>query len=264
MRSTRPATTYPTRFISSRFDCRSSCAWRCSTECCRRIDSQLSSRPSERRTSAANPELAPVRWTVDGLASGFVVRDHFVLLSGPILLFGPRRSHSSVPARINRRLARAAAVKDGHLWPPEGLVLDGREHDGILMRAGIGRLPVFVIDRREIADRGMAPTTIVEAFDESEHRHTRLGLVLEPVAGQQLALKRGEEAFAHGVVVGVSNRAHRGPHTRFPAALPELDGGVLRALVGVMDHAVRTAHGERHVERIQYQPRDKPGAHRPA
>src|SRR5215471_14713517 len=45
---------------------------------------------------------------------------------------------------------------------------------------------------------------------------------------------------AHGVVVGISDRAHRG-HARLPAALPELDGGVLRTLVGVMDHAVRTS-----------------------
>src|SRR5690242_13214898 len=28
------------------------------------------------------------------------------------------------------RPARGVAVKDGHLWPPEGLVLDGREHAG--------------------------------------------------------------------------------------------------------------------------------------
>jgi hypothetical protein len=44
-------------------------------------------------------ELAPVWWTVDGLALGPVARDHLVLLFDLILLFGPRRSHSSVPAR---------------------------------------------------------------------------------------------------------------------------------------------------------------------
>jgi hypothetical protein len=33
--------------------------------------------------------------------------------------------------------SRAAAVKDGRfLRPPEGLVLDGREHGGRLVRAG--------------------------------------------------------------------------------------------------------------------------------
>ena len=68
-------------------------------------------------------ELAPVWWAVDSLASGSAVRGHFVLLSYPILLFGPRRSHSSVPARRCDQPARAAAVKDGPLGPPEGLVL---------------------------------------------------------------------------------------------------------------------------------------------
>jgi hypothetical protein len=83
------------------------------------------------------------------------VRGHFVLLSYPILLFGPRRSHSSVPARRRDQPARAAIVKDG-LWPPEGLVLDGGEHAGRLMRVGVDRTPLLVVERREIAEGGDA------------------------------------------------------------------------------------------------------------
>src|SRR5438132_5722268 len=52
----------------------------------------------------------------------------------------------------------------------------------------------------------------------------------------------GEEALAHGVVVGVSDRAHRGAHTRLPAAMAELNGRVLGTLVGVVDHALRPPH----------------------
>src|SRR5579872_4089642 len=151
-------------------------------------------------------ELAPVWWTVDGLALRSVGGGHLVLLFGDILWFGPRRSHSSVPARARVRPARGAAVQDGLLGPPGGLVLDGREHAGKLVRAGIGRQLALVIDRREIADRGMTAATIVEAFDECEDRRARLGLVLEAAALEQLAFERGEEALAHGVVVGVSDR----------------------------------------------------------
>ena len=49
------------------------------------------------------------------------------------------------------RLSRAAAVKDGPLLgPPEGLVLDGREHDGRLVCVGIDcrlLMPALVINR---------------------------------------------------------------------------------------------------------------------
>ena len=41
--------------------------------------------------------------------------------------------------------SRAAAVKDGPTWgPPEGLVLDGREHGGRLVCFGIGRVTLVV------------------------------------------------------------------------------------------------------------------------
>src|SRR5215468_17405 len=68
-----------------------------------------------------------------------------------ILWFGPRRSPSSVPTRALTRLPRAVAVKDGRfLRPPEGLVLDGREHGGRLVCVAIDgccMMPVFVVNR---------------------------------------------------------------------------------------------------------------------
>src|SRR5690349_10806974 len=59
-------------------------------------------------------------------------------------LFGPRRSHSSVPARTKVRPSRAAAVKRGPRGPPEGLVFDGREHDGRLVCDQVWRLAATV------------------------------------------------------------------------------------------------------------------------
>ena len=94
------------------------------------------------------------------------------------------------------------------MGPPGGLVLDGREHDGRLMRAGIVRMTALVIDRRDIAERRMTPTRIVEALDEIEDRAPCFDLRLEPAPLEELAFERSEEAFAHGVVIGVSDRAH--------------------------------------------------------
>src|SRR6516225_471556 len=162
---------------------------------------------------------------------------------GAILLFGPRRSHSSVPARTMMRPSRAAAVKDGPTWgPPGGLVLDRRGHGGRLVCVGIGRMTTLVVDRGEIPDRGMTTARVVEALDEFEHRDPCLGLRLEPAPVEKLAFQRGEEALAHGIVVGVSDRAHRGAHNGLAAAIAELNRGVLRALVGVVDHALRSPH----------------------
>jgi hypothetical protein len=128
----------------------------------------------------------------------------------------------------------AAGVKNGPiLRPPEGLVLDGRKHDGTLACVGIdGAFVVasLVLDGREITDRGMTAAAIVKSFDELERGHPRLGLRLEPTPVEKLALERGEEALAHRIVVGVSDRAHRGTHARFPAAVAERDRRVLRAL----------------------------------
>src|SRR5215831_9721189 len=65
----------------------------------------------------------------------------------------------------------------------------------------------------------MATPLIIEAFDEGERRMARLGLCLEPAAGEKLALERGEEALAHGIVQYASpTRTHRGAHARITAA----------------------------------------------
>ena len=69
-------------------------------------------------------------------------------------------------------------------------------------------MTALVIDGREIAERRMTPTRIVEALDEIEDRDPCLDLRLEAMSLKKLAFERGEEALTHGVVVGVSDRAH--------------------------------------------------------
>ena len=76
----------------------------------------------------------------------------------------------------------------------------------------------------------MAAAPIVEAFDERERRIARLDLRLEAVPREKLAFEGGEEALAHGVVIGVADRTHRGAHTCIAATVAELDRGVLAAL----------------------------------
>jgi len=68
---------------------------------------------------------------------------------------------------------------------------------------------------------------IVEALDEGEHCASRLGLRLEPAALEQFAFEGREEALAHGVVIGIADRTHRGSHTGLTTAVAELDRGAL-------------------------------------
>ena len=82
------------------------------------------------------------------MGSDYLIWRHVGLLLRDILWFGSGRSHSSVPARTMVRPSRTAAVKDGpFLGPPEGLVLDGREHGGRLVCVGIDRVTALVLDR---------------------------------------------------------------------------------------------------------------------
>lgn len=54
----------------------------------------------------------------------------------------------------------------------------------------------------------MAPARIVPALDELEDGHTGLSLGLELAPVEQFTFQGGEEAFAHGVVIGVADGSH--------------------------------------------------------
>ena len=68
---------------------------------------------------------------------------------------------------------------------------------------------------------------VVPTLDPFEDRHASLGLTLEASAAEQFALERGKEALRHGIVIGITDRTHRGHDARFATALAEGITGVL-------------------------------------
>ena len=109
----------------------------------------------------------------------------------------------------------------------------------------------------------MPALRIVEAFDEVKDGVARLRVGFEAAPIQQLAFQRGEETLRHRIVVAVTDRAHRWPHARLAAAVAELDRRILRALIRVMNNASRTAHRQRHAQRVQHDRHVQRGRHRP-
>src|SRR3954451_18051038 len=85
----------------------------------------------------------------------------------------------------------------------------------------------------------MAASRIVPSLDVAEDRHSGLGLRGEPASCQQLAFQCGEEALAHGVVVGVTDRPHGWAHTRLPTAAAERQRRILTTLIAVVDDVAR-------------------------
>src|SRR4029453_2743642 len=94
---------------------------------------------------------------------------------------------------------------------------------------------------------------IVPPFDEIKDRQRCFTLVAEPAAIDQLALKRGEETFTHGIVIAVADRSHRWPDACAPASLAESDRRVLRSPIGMVDHASGAALRDGHLQRLQHQ-----------
>ena len=78
----------------------------------------------------------------------------------------------------------------------------------------------------------MAPVRVVPALDEVEDRDARLIVVTETSSIEQLAFQRGEEALAHRVVIAITARAHRRSDSGMATPYPELDRGVLAAVIG--------------------------------
>ena len=115
-----------------------------------------------------------------------------------------------------------------------------------------------------IADGGVATMWVVPALDELEYGHARLGLGTEAAAIDELTFEGGEKALAQGVVEAVSDRTHGGTNPHLPAALAEGDGGVLTALIGMVDHVLRTSLPQGHVQRVEHELGTQVVGHRPA
>jgi hypothetical protein len=110
----------------------------------------------------------------------------------------------------------------------------------------------------------MAAGGIVPSLDVAEDYHPGLGLRCEAAPSQQLAFQCGEEAFAHGVVVSVTDRSHEWAHTGFRAAAAERQRCILGASVGVVDDIARFALTNRHLQCRQDQLGPQMRLHRPA
>jgi len=95
---------------------------------------------------------------------------------------------------------------------------------------------------------------VAPALDPTEKFGRRFGATSEARAVEQFVFEPGEEALSHGVVVAISDVTHREPNAGVTAALPEDQGSVLAALIGVMDHLLRPALGDRHLQRSDRAP----------
>ena len=83
-------------------------------------------------------------------------------------------------------------------------------------------IPFLELDRRGLPEVLVAAPWVVPALDGTEQGLLRLGVVLEPRLLKQFAFERGEEAFGHGVIVAITDAAHRRRNARAPALFAEL------------------------------------------
>ena len=67
----------------------------------------------------------------------------------------------------------------------------------------------FEFDRREVIQGGMASSRVVPGLDPGEDFKPGLGLGLSGAPGDEFAFETGKEALGHGVIVGITHRAHR-------------------------------------------------------
>jgi len=67
---------------------------------------------------------------------------------------------------------------------------------------------LLVAHGRAVADAAVQARGVVPALDEGKHGTLSLRAGGQALAGEQLPFECGEEALAHGVVVGIAHRAH--------------------------------------------------------
>ena len=141
--------------------------------------------------------------------------------------------------------------------PPYGGVLSA--YDGEFRLGG-----VFVVHGRLVVEGRVTAMRVVPALDVVEDLPSCDGVGGETGAVDQLALQGGEKALTHGVVVAVPGRAHRRTDPGVPATGAEIEGGVLRPSVGVMNDLRRSTLPQRHVQGLHDQRGVQVSSHRPA
>ena len=93
---------------------------------------------------------------------------------------------------------------------------------------------------------------VLPTFDGLKDRHASLGLGMESVTIEQFALQCSEEALTQGVIVAITHRTHRGAHTGLLAVSSKGDGGILRALIGVVDDSNGPSLEKSHLQGIKH------------
>ena len=125
-------------------------------------------------------------------------------------------------------------------------LLDGREHDGMLVCTGFESGGCILAFQRAGWRRYSRSVSRLSCADCTSPRRIRrrpcaLGLLLEATPIEQLTFERGEETLRHRVVVGISYRPHRGANACLSTSFAELDSkGILRAMIRTVDYA----HGD--------------------
>lgn len=104
---------------------------------------------------------------------------------------------------------------------------------------------------------------IVPTFDEFKRSLACLCLVVKDTAIEQFAFQGGEEALTEGIIETIADRAHRRADTSVPTSLAKGQGGVLAALIGVMDDIFWVTLLDRHAQGIHYQGSLQVSGHRP-
>ncbi len=94
---------------------------------------------------------------------------------------------------------------------------------------------------------------VVPTLNKTEKGDASLGLRAEGIAIHEFTFQGGKETFAPGVVKAIAGRAHRRAYPSCLTALAKGDGGVLAALVGMMNHVLRSTLSQGPMEGIQHQ-----------
>lgn len=93
----------------------------------------------------------------------------------------------------------------------------------------------FEFDGREVVQFGMASSRVVPGLDPGEDFKPGLGLGLPGAPGDEFAFETGKEALGHGVIVGITHRAHRRAYPHEATASAEGQARVLAAWVGMVN-----------------------------
>ena len=88
---------------------------------------------------------------------------------------------------------------------------------------------------------------IVPPLDVFEESPLRVLERAEAMAVEQFAFYGCEETLAHGVVKAVADRSPKGTDAGLFAAQTKGERGILRSLVGMMDHVLGTTLPQGHI-----------------